>query len=63
MDLIAARIMQCTSVSMQGLSHSAGELQFLGRFGDPRPWRTEDGIDILPARVFAEHHWAGQMVR
>jgi predicted AAA+ superfamily ATPase len=30
---------------------------------ESRPRRTEDGIDILPARVFAERLWAGEIVR
>jgi len=29
---------------------------------DPRPRRTEDGIDILPARLFAERLWADELV-
>jgi hypothetical protein len=62
MDLIDAGIMQCTSVPMQGFSHSAGELQFRADLG-PRARRTDDDIDILPARVFAERLWAGQIVR
>lgn len=29
---------------------------------DPRPRRTEDGIEVLPARVFAERLWAGDLI-
>jgi predicted AAA+ superfamily ATPase len=29
---------------------------------ESRPRRTEDGIDILPARVFAERLWAGEII-
>lgn len=29
---------------------------------DPRPRRTDDGIDILPAQVFAERLWADDLV-
>ena len=29
---------------------------------ESRPRRTEDGIDILPAGVFAERLWAGEIV-
>jgi predicted AAA+ superfamily ATPase len=29
---------------------------------DPQPRRTEDGIEILPARIFAERLWADQIV-
>jgi len=29
---------------------------------EPRPRRTEDGIDILPARVFAERLWADRLL-
>ena len=29
---------------------------------EPRPRRTEDGIDILPAAVFARRLWAGELV-
>lgn len=28
---------------------------------EPRPRRTEDGIDILPAEVFAKRLWAGEL--
>jgi uncharacterized protein len=28
---------------------------------DPRPRRTEDGIDILPARIFARQLWQGEL--
>jgi len=30
---------------------------------DPKPRRTEDGIDILPSAVFAERLWAGDLLR
>lgn len=30
---------------------------------DPRPRRTEDGIDVLPALEFARSLWAGELVR
>ena len=30
---------------------------------EPRPRRTEDGIDILPAQVFAERLWADALAR
>lgn len=29
---------------------------------DPRPRRTEDGIEILPAREFATRLWGGEIV-
>ncbi len=29
---------------------------------EPRPRRTEDGIDILPATTFASRLWAGELV-
>lgn len=29
---------------------------------DPRPRRTDDGIDILPAQVFAERLWADHLI-
>ena len=29
---------------------------------DPKPRRTEDGIDILPARTFAARLWSGEIV-
>lgn len=29
---------------------------------DPRARRTEDGIEILPARVFAERLWADELL-
>jgi predicted AAA+ superfamily ATPase len=29
---------------------------------DERPRRTEDGIDILPARVFAQRLWKGELI-
>jgi hypothetical protein len=29
---------------------------------DPQPRRTEDGIDVLPVRVFAERLWSGDLV-
>ena len=29
---------------------------------EPRPRRTEDGIDVLPATTFASRLWAGQLV-
>ena len=29
---------------------------------EPKPRRTEDGIDILPARVFAERLWADRLL-
>ena len=28
---------------------------------EPRAWRTEDGIDILPAEDFARHLWEGEL--
>jgi hypothetical protein len=30
---------------------------------DPRPRRTEDGIEILPYAVFAERLWQGELLR
>jgi hypothetical protein len=29
---------------------------------DTRPRRTEDGIEILPARAFAERLWGGGLI-
>jgi hypothetical protein len=29
---------------------------------DPRARRTEDGIEILPARVFAERLWGDELI-
>jgi len=29
---------------------------------DERRRRTEDGIDILPARVFAQRLWKGELI-
>ena len=29
---------------------------------DERPRRTEDGIDFLPARVFAQRLWNGELI-
>ncbi|MGH7805310.1 MAG: ATP-binding protein [Candidatus Binatia bacterium] len=30
---------------------------------DPRPRKTDDGIEILPARIFAERLWADDLIR
>ncbi len=30
---------------------------------EPRPRRTEDGIDILPAHTFAHRLWEGSLLR
>ena len=29
---------------------------------DRKPWRTDDGIEILPAHEFAEHLWSGRLI-
>ena len=29
---------------------------------EPKPRRTEDGIDVLPAKTFAERLWADRLV-
>ena len=29
---------------------------------EARPWRTDDGIDVLPASVFVERLWAGELL-
>ncbi len=29
---------------------------------EAKPWRTEDGIDVVPAEVFAERLWAGELL-
>jgi len=29
---------------------------------DPRPRRTEDGIDTLPAKLFARQLWEGELI-
>ncbi len=51
-----------TDRAMQGLRALAEEVHLRHKIivsNEPRPWRTEDGIEVLPVNVFFRRLWDG----